>query len=396
MSKWKFKKLGDISEVKSGGTPTKAIKEYWSGNISWYSSGELNSLWTKDSKEKITKKGLNESNAKLFPKGSLLIGMYDTAALKMSLLDREAAFNQAISGVKPNDYIDLKFVFYSINAQKLELLKSRRGVRQKNLNLSKIKNIAIPVPSLAEQRRIVGILDEAFEGIDRAEANTKKNLANAIELFDSYLNKVFTEKGDGWVDKNLEDIAIEFGRGKSKHRPRNDRKLYGGEYPFIQTGDIRNANHIVKKYSQTYNETGLAQSKLWKKGTVCITIAANIAETAILDFDACIPDSIIGIHVDETKAHNIFVEYMLQSFKLFLQAKGKGSAQDNINMGTFKNQTFPFPDVNSQKKIANNLDNLSEEVYKLESIYQRKLEALAELKQSILQKAFTGQLPPPL
>ena len=272
------------------------------------------------------------------------------------------------------------------------LNSQQRGTTRPRIRISVIRELPILTPPLEEQRRIVKILDEAFEGIAIAEANTKKNLANAIELFDSYLNKVFIEKGEDWVEKNLKDIAIEFGRGKSKHRPRNDKKLYGGKYPFIQTGDIRNSNHIVKKYSQRYNENGLAQSKLWSKGTVCITIAANIAETAVLDFDACIPDSIIGIYVDETKANNIFVEYMLQSFKLFLQAQGKGSAQDNINMGTFKNQTFPFPDVNTQRMIASNLDEMSKEVHKLESVYQCKLEALAELRRSILQKAFTGQL----
>jgi type I restriction enzyme, S subunit len=164
-----------------------------------------------------------------------------------------------------------------------------------SINKSQIQNISIPVPPIAEQKRIVEILDKAFEGIAKAEANTKQNLANARQLFDSYLNKIFRERGDEWIDKNLADIAIEFGRGKSKHRPRNDKKLYGGKYPFVQTGDIRNSDHILTNYSQTYNNTGLAQSKLWKKGTVCITIAANIAETAVLDFDACIPDSVIGL-----------------------------------------------------------------------------------------------------
>ena len=290
--------------------------------------------------------------------------------------------------------INTKYLCYHLNSTLTNsfLNSQQRGTTRPRIRISVIRELPILTPPLEEQRRIVKILDEAFEGIAIAEANTKKNLANAIELFDSYLNKVFIEKGEDWVEKNLKDIAIEFGRGKSKHRPRNDKKLYGGKYPFIQTGDIRNSNHIVKKYSQTYNENGLAQSKLWSKGTVCITIAANIAETAVLDFDACIPDSIIGIYVDETKANNIFVEYMLQSFKLFLQAQGKGSAQDNINMGTFKNQTFPFPDVNTQRMIASNLDEMSKEVHKLESVYQCKLEALAELRRSILQKAFTGQL----
>ena len=172
---WKIKALGEIAEVQSGGTPLIAHYEYWSGDIPWYASGELNETFTHASKSFITQQGLEQSNAKLFPKGSLLIGMYDTAALKMSILDRDAAFNQAIAGVKPNENIDLKFILYAIDSRRFEILNQRRGVRQKNLSLAKIKNIKLPIPQISEQKRIVAILDEAFERIDRAIANTEKN-----------------------------------------------------------------------------------------------------------------------------------------------------------------------------------------------------------------------------
>jgi type I restriction enzyme S subunit len=194
------------------------------------------------------------------------------------------------------------------------------------------------------------------------------------------------------VEKRLSDVSRDFGRGKSKHRPRNDPKLYGGEYPFIQTGDIRNSVHVITSYTQTYNKAGLAQSKLWPTGTVCITIAANIAETGILTFDACFPDSVIGVVTDESIAINKFLEYQLQSFKAHLQAQGKGSAQDNINMGTFENQLFSFPSLKVQGKIASTLDALREETQRLESIYQQKLAALEALKKSLLHQAFSGQL----
>jgi len=103
----------------------------------------------------------------------------------------------------------------------------------------------------------------------------------------------FADLPSGWIWGKLSDLG-ELARGKSKHRPRNDKKLFGGKYPFIQTGEVRAANRIIKKYEQTYSEFGLEQSKLWQKGTLCITIAANIAETAFLGFDACFPDSIVG------------------------------------------------------------------------------------------------------
>ena len=153
---WGKTRLGDICEVQSGGTPLKNQKEYWTnGSINWYSSGELNEIYTNESNEKITPLGLENSNAKLFPKGSLLVGMYDTAAFKMSILDREAAFNQAISGIKPNNKINMYFLYLYFTANRDSYMKQRSGVRQQNLNKGFICDIEVPVPSLEEQKDIV-------------------------------------------------------------------------------------------------------------------------------------------------------------------------------------------------------------------------------------------------
>jgi len=244
----------------------------------------------------------------------------------------------------------------------------------------------------AYQKRIIDILDKAFADIEQAQAKTEQNLKNARELFESYLQQVFSQRGEGWVELGLKDVSLEFGRGKSKHRPRNDDSLYNGDYPFIQTGDVRNCEHVITNYSKTYNEKGLAQSKLWPKGTICITIAANIAETGILDFDGCFPDSVIGVVVDSEITTIRYVEYLLQSFKTILKAKGQGSAQDNINMGTFEKMVFPFPSIDKQDEIVNSLDGLMNSVQELERIYTNKLNSIDELKKSILQRAFSGEL----
>jgi type I restriction enzyme S subunit len=250
----------------------------------------------------------------------------------------------------------------------------------------------MPLPPLPEQKRIVAILDEVFEGIDAAVANAQKNLANARELFDSYLNLAFARGSEPFEERTLAQVSLMFGRGKSKHRPRNDPKLYGGPYPFIQTGDVRNCDHVVIESTQTYNEVGLAQSKLWPKGTICITIAANIAETGILGFGACFPDSIIGMVVDDSVTTNDFVEYLLQSMKLNLKAQGKGSAQDNINLATFESQKFSFPSLGRQSSIVAKLNDISQSVHKLKIILEQKLEFLRILKRSVLEKAFAGDL----
>lgn len=289
----------------------------------------------------------------------------------------------------PQENIDIKFAYYYLKS--LDFKKYYQGAAIPHIYYKDYKYEKLLLPKLPEQQRIVEILDKAFANIDKAKENVTKNLNNAKELFENYLTFKLS-KQEKWDKKRLDEVAIDFGRGRSRHRPRNDKNLYGGKYPFIQTGDIRNANHFISKYSQTYNEIGLAQSKLWPKGTLCITIAANIAETGILTFDACFPDSVIGGVFDKEKINIDYVEYLLHSFKAILQAEGKGSAQDNINLGTFEKYKFPFPDKITQDKIVLVLNKMRENITKLEQIYEQKINDLDELKQSILQKAFNGEL----
>ncbi len=327
-------------------------------------------------------------------KDDLVIAMSGATTGKIGINTTDTIFylNQRVGKFIPKKVLVKSFLFYFLSTKVEESLKIAAGAAQPNLSTEQINNFEIPLPPLPEQQRIVAILDEAFAAIAKAKANAEQNLKNAKELFESYLQSVFENKGEGWEEKTLEQISKTFGRGKSKYRPRNFEGLYGGDYPFIQTGDIRNSNHYITEYMQTYNELGLSQSKLWPVGTICITIAANIAETGILTFDACFPDSVIGIVVNDELADRDFVEYLLQSFKVRIQALGKGSAQANINMGTFENELFPFPSVKEQKEIVQKLHALSAKTKKLESIYQQKINDLEELKKSILQKAFSGEL----
>ena len=292
------------------------------------------------------------------------------------------------------ELVDKGYLFHLLDWD-TEQIKAEQGTGSTMIHVTKgsMENRYLPFPPIPEQKRIVAILDQAFADIEQARAKTEQNLRNARELFESYLQQIFSQHGEGWVEKGLKDVSLEFGRGKSKHRPRNDESLYGGDYPFIQTGDVRNCEHLITNYSKTYNDKGLAQSKLWPKGTICITIAANIAETGILDFEGCFPDSVIGVVVNPAVTTVRYVEYLLQSFKTILKAKGQGSAQDNINMGTFEKMIFPFPtSIEVQNDIVNSLNGIMNSVQQLERIYSDKLNTIDELKKSILQKAFSGEL----
>ena len=183
-SEWPRVKLGEVCETGSGGTPSKENKNYWDGDILWYSSGELNDQFTTESKEKVTEEGVKNSNAKIFPKGSLLIGMYDTAAFKMSILRTDACFNQAIFAVKPNSLIDIKYLHLFFLTNKEGYLSQRSGARQKNLSKGFIDDIIISLPHIEIQQQIVFEIEkerELVEGNEKLVEVYENKVKNVIQ-----------------------------------------------------------------------------------------------------------------------------------------------------------------------------------------------------------------------
>ena len=165
-----------------------------------------------------------------------------------------------------------------------------------------------------------------------------------------------------WEYKTLDQLG-EVSRGRSKHRPRNDPSLFGGKYPFIQTADVKAANFYITEYDTTYNEKGLAQSRLWNPGTLCITIAANIADTGILAMDACFPDSVMGFLPYEGIADVRFVKYCFDILQQNCKKISQGAAQDNLSWEKLSTILFPAPPIEVQTQIADILstyDNLIE------------------------------------
>ena len=141
-------------------------------------------------------------------------------------------------------------------------------------------------------------------------------------------------------------------RGKSRHRPRNDPSLYGGQWPFFQTGDVKAAELYLRTFTQTYSDVGLAQSKLWPAGTLCITIAANIADTAILGIPGCFPDSVVGFIADPAKSDARFVKYYIEILKQGMQNASRGTTQDNLSVDRLLTFDFLVPSVERQREIA--------------------------------------------
>ena len=199
------------------------------------------------------------------------------------------------------------------------------------------------------------------------------------------------ELPEGWVWATLPQLG-ELARGKSKHRPRDDDALYGGPYPFIQTGDVRRSEGSISEYTQTYSELGLSQSRLWPTGTLCITIAANIAETGILNFSACFPDSVVGFISALDQVTTRYVELFIRTAKEDLERFAPATAQKNINLKVLEAVAIPLPPVAEQHRIVTEVDRRLSILRETEAQVEANLQRAERLRQSILAAAFSGQL----
>lgn len=306
--------------------------------------------------------------------------------------DLEGTFlcNNFTSILRPKkDIIQSKYLLYQLFAShKFGFTNNYQNKTTGIINLKLeryIKELEIPLPSLSTQLKIAEILDTA----DQLRQYNKQ----LIEKYDALTQSLFLEMfGDPvhnskkWQEVKFSDVG-KLDRGKSKHRPRNAPELLNGPYPLIQTGDIANSGGYISNYKSTYSEFGLKQSKLWTKGTLCITIAANIAKTGILTFDACFPDSVVGFIPNE-KTNNIYVQNWMSFLQAMIEEKAPMAAQKNINLAILKDLDFMMPPIELQTQFA-------ERVQMIETQKQQAQEALAKsevLFQSLLQRAFKGEL----
>lgn len=186
-----------------------------------------------------------------------------------------------------------------------------------------------------------------------------------------------------WDYKTLNELGT-VSRGRSRHRPRNDNSLFGGKYPFVQTADVKAANFYLTDYTETYNEKGLEQSRLWKAGTLCITIAANIADTAILGIDACFPDSIMGFVPFEGVSNAKFIKYAFDMLQRDIKQISQGTAQDNLSWQKLETIKFPAPDIKIQNKIVEILGTFDD----LIENNQKQIKLLEEAAQRLYKEWF--------
>ena len=251
---------------------------------------------------------------------------------------------------------------------------------QKRVPKSFLESYNIKIPTLGEQCRIAAVLDKISDLI----AKRREQLDKLDELVKARFVEMFGDPSANsrWPTEKLSQLG-ELNRGVSKHRPRNDPELLGGPYPLIQTGDVSNSGLYILGYSSTYSELGLTQSRLWKAGTLCITIAANIAQTSILTFDACFPDSVVGF-LPYNKTNAVFIHYWFSFFQRILEEQAPQVAQKNINLKTLSDLDVIVPPYNLQKAFSDFVGQTE----KSKLTIQQSLDKLEVMKKALMQQYF--------
>jgi type I restriction enzyme, S subunit len=266
-----------------------------------------------------------------------------------------------------------------------ELLQTVRGTTADNISTDVLRQLEVPLPPLPEQRRIADVLDRAESlRAKRRDALAKLDTLTQAIFIDMFGDPILNVKG--WPVKKLSELGS-LGRGVSTHRPRNAPQLLGGPYPLVQTGEVANCGGYVREYHSTYSEVGFKQSKMWPVGTLCITIAANIAKTGILTFKACFPDSIVGF-LSNDAATVEYVRVWLSFLQKRLEDAAPESAQKNINLGLLRELLIPCPPLPLQREFARRVAAVEQ----LRSAHRASLAQLDELFASLQHRAFRGEL----
>src|ERR1039457_3522379 len=354
MKHWPTKLLGELCDVKGGNAAPQGNEHFKNGTIPFVRMKDLGRPHFTNNRtktdDKLTEASATANRMKLFEPGCILFPRSGSVALNhraiLGIRSCIVSHIGVLQNLRPE--ISPGFLYlYLTTFDMTALSKKTTGVD--SIAFADVKKIPVPVPTLAEQERIVKLLNEADELRKlRGQSDRRSN-----DLIPACFNEMFGDpvtNSKDWPQTSFSEVG-KLDRGRSKNRPRDEPSLYGGKYPFIQTGDVANANSEIITHTQTYSEKGLAQSRMWPAGTLVITIAANIGKTAILTFPACFPDSMVGF----VPGDRVIVDYVrpwLVTMESRLEEAAPQMAQKNINLRILSELKIPVPPLPLQKEFA--------------------------------------------
>ena len=379
-------KLSDLFDLQMGKTPDRHTPEYWTdGTEQWISISDLSKCdkYIEETAEAISEQAINDSGIKIIP-ASTVIMSFKLSIGKVAITPKPMYSNEAImafidKGVIP---IEPAYLYFLLKAKDWDE-GTNKAVMGKTLNKATLSQVKVHIHDMAEQRKIIRALEKAESMVTtrRQQLTALDTLIKArfIELFGDPVHNAY-----GLPTKKLSCLGL-LDRGRSKHRPRNAPELLNGPYPLIQTGEVSNSGLYITEYQNTYSELGLRQSKMWKAGTLCITIAANIAQTAILSFDACFPDSVVGF-VPGEDVSAVYMHYWFSFFQKILESQAPQVAQKNINLKILSDLDVAVPTVVEQENFTAFVEqtNKSKAVVQAAHVIARNLHSRRQQKCRIL------------
>lgn len=400
---WKKMKLSDVGKIFNGNSINEKVKKEKFKDI----SEGLPFIATKDvgfdrvidydNGVRIPFEELRQF--KVAPTNTTLIcAEGGSAGRKIGFTNQEVCFGNKLFALVPNDLINSKYIFYYYFTSNFQnyFTTEMSGIIG-GVSMKKFKDIEIPIPSLSEQQSIVSTLDDAFEAIDKAKTNAEKNLKNAKELFDNYLQWVFEKKDDSWEEKCLENLTDE--QCSLSYGIVQPGDEYHQGLPIIRPVDLKSKfisldglKRIHPKLAEGYKRTKLVGDEL----LLCVRGTTGVISIATKELkDGNVTRGIVPIRFNSKIIDQNFGYYLLISNYIQKQIRTKtyGAALMQINIGDLRKLNIPYPkSLKNQQTIVQKLDALSAETKRLEALYQHKISDLEELKERILQKAFSGEL----
>ena len=406
---WKLKTLGEVCQTTSGGTPSRGNKSYYNGLIPWVKSGELNKGVIYDTEEKITEEAVKNSSAKIFPKGTLLIALYGATIGKLAVLGIDAATNQAICGIYQNKNIDSKYIYNFLFHKKQELVKQGIGGAQPNISQTILKKLELPVPPLETQQAIVSKIEELFSELDKGIEDLKTAQQQLKTYRQSVLKYAFEGKltnekvkdgvlPKGWEIVKMTDVALTYGGYAFKSGEFKSQ----GKYQVLRMGNVRPG--IVRYdenpvYLDEVDQSILNRSLL-KIDDVIITQTGTRKKrdygftTLISKDNLLLNQRIASIRFGDKYSPKFFLYYSWTDlFKDQFFANETGNVgQGNVGMKAVTETLIPNPSHEEQHQIVQEIESRLSVADKMEESIAQSLQHAEALRQSILKKAFSGEL----
>lgn len=394
---WPVVPLGELCDVVGGGTPSKDNRSFYLGDIPWATVRDMRQDLITETEFSITEDAVRSSSTNIISSGNVVIATR-VGLGKVCLLGQDTAINQDLRGIVPRnpEKLAVRYLYWWLKSVSDLIVAEGTGATVQGVKLPFVKSLQVPLPPLPEQQRIVALLDEAFAGLATAKANAERNLQNARAIFESHLQSVFRQRGEGWVEntKELSALCELIVDCEHKTAPIQDEGI-----PSIRTPNIGKGKLLLDGVNRVSEDTYRAWSRRAepRPGDLILAREAPAGNVAVIPDGArvCLGQRTVLIRPKADIFDPFFLAYRLLEPRMQEKLLGhsRGATVQHVNMKDIRALDLgPIPPIRIQQEISAAINSVSAEGEHLTRLYERKLAALEELKKSLLHQAFNGEL----